>query len=174
MKLTPEERKKIYEEEKARIEAREQLEKEKRQASPSPETTINLSPEYHRRAVLPGHLGHRHCLLHPGTEKQVGTLPCRAVDSRLRILFVITSILHWIPFIGWIFTTIIWIFGFVLWIVLMSKAYNGERYKLPLAGDIAEMMVGITITFHRVRRLNLLPLRLHLPRLLRRPRTQKK
>jgi uncharacterized membrane protein/ribosomal protein L40E len=30
------------------------------------------------------------------------------------------------------------ILAFVLWIVLMIKAYQGERYKLPIAGDIAE------------------------------------
>ncbi|GAG51573.1 unnamed protein product, partial [marine sediment metagenome] len=26
----------------------------------------------------------------------------------------------------------------VLWIVLMVKAYQGERFKLPVAGDMAE------------------------------------
>ncbi len=26
----------------------------------------------------------------------------------------------------------------VLWILLMVKAYQGERYKVPVAGDIAE------------------------------------
>ena len=26
----------------------------------------------------------------------------------------------------------------VLWLLLMFKAYQGERFKLPLAGDIAE------------------------------------
>jgi len=30
----------------------------------------------------------------------------------------------------------------VLWILLMVKAYQGERYKLPLAGDIAESLFG--------------------------------
>jgi len=30
------------------------------------------------------------------------------------------------------------ILAFVLWIVLMVKAYQGERFKLPIAGDIAE------------------------------------
>ncbi len=27
---------------------------------------------------------------------------------------------------------------FVLWIVLMVKAYQGQKYKLPIAGDLAE------------------------------------
>lgn len=32
--------------------------------------------------------------------------------------------------------------GFILWIVLMVKAYQGEMYKLPIAGDIASGIVG--------------------------------
>jgi uncharacterized membrane protein len=32
--------------------------------------------------------------------------------------------------------------AFVLWIVLMVKAYQGARYKLPVAGDIAENIAG--------------------------------
>ena len=28
--------------------------------------------------------------------------------------------------------------GVVLWILLMVKAYQGERYKLPVIGDLAE------------------------------------
>ncbi len=31
-----------------------------------------------------------------------------------------------------------WLAETVLWIVLMVKAYQGEKFKLPLAGDIAE------------------------------------
>ncbi len=34
-----------------------------------------------------------------------------------------------------------WILAVVLWIVLMVKAYQGEQYKLPWAGDIAERYV---------------------------------
>jgi uncharacterized membrane protein len=30
----------------------------------------------------------------------------------------------------------------VLWILLMVKAYQGQRFKLPLAGDIAESLIG--------------------------------
>ena len=29
----------------------------------------------------------------------------------------------------------------VLWLVLMFKAYQGERFKLPIAGDMAEQRV---------------------------------
>ena len=32
--------------------------------------------------------------------------------------------------------------AFILWIVLMIKAYQGVKYKLPLAGDLAEKWVS--------------------------------
>jgi uncharacterized membrane protein len=32
--------------------------------------------------------------------------------------------------------------GFVLWILLMIKAYQGERFKIPVASEIAEGIAG--------------------------------
>jgi uncharacterized membrane protein len=32
--------------------------------------------------------------------------------------------------------------AFILWIVLMFKAFQGERFKLPVVGDIAEQQVA--------------------------------
>ncbi len=34
--------------------------------------------------------------------------------------------------------TLVMLVGFVLWIILMLKAYTGEKFKLPVIGDIAE------------------------------------
>ena len=51
---------------------------------------------------------------------------------------VLTIILNWIPVIGWIFSMLLGIAAFVLWILLILKAYQGQLYKLPIAGDIAE------------------------------------
>ena len=51
-------------------------------------------------------------------------------------------IIFWIPFIGWIIGWLIWAFAIVMWIVLMVKAYRGEKYKLPIAGDFAEKQAG--------------------------------
>jgi uncharacterized membrane protein/ribosomal protein L40E len=59
----------------------------------------------------------------------------------LTVLSILLSILSRIPAIGilfWILGIIVGILAFVLWIVLMVKAYQGERFKLPIAGDIAE------------------------------------
>jgi uncharacterized membrane protein len=38
---------------------------------------------------------------------------------------------------GWIISLIM----LLLWLILMLKAYQGEKYKLPIVGDIAEKQV---------------------------------
>jgi uncharacterized membrane protein len=50
------------------------------------------------------------------------------------VLQVLASIFWPFYFLGFPF----WILSVVLWIILMVKAYQGERFKLPIAGDIAE------------------------------------
>jgi uncharacterized membrane protein len=52
--------------------------------------------------------------------------------------FVLNLILNFIPFIGWLVSLVIMLAGLALWILLMLKAYQGEMYKLPVIGDIAE------------------------------------
>jgi uncharacterized membrane protein len=37
-----------------------------------------------------------------------------------------------------VITGLVALLGFILWILLMIKAYQGEMFKLPIAGDIAE------------------------------------
>ena len=46
--------------------------------------------------------------------------------------------LVFIPVIGWIFGWLSIIVAFVLWILLMVRAYQGKKIKIPLAGKIAE------------------------------------
>lgn len=55
---------------------------------------------------------------------------------------IASLILSWIPFIGVFLGGLIWLLGVVLWIVLMVKAYQGTRYKLPWSGNLAEKWVG--------------------------------
>jgi uncharacterized membrane protein len=54
---------------------------------------------------------------------------------------VVDIILRFIPFIGWVLSWLLSILALILWIVLMVKAYRGEKYKLPVAGNIAEKQV---------------------------------
>jgi uncharacterized membrane protein len=54
---------------------------------------------------------------------------------------ILLFILGWIPYIGVLFfvlNVLVGILSLVLWVMLMVKAYQGERYKLPWAGDFAE------------------------------------
>ena len=39
--------------------------------------------------------------------------------------------------VGWLLIACISLLSFVLWIVLMIKAYQGERFMVPIAGDMA-------------------------------------
>jgi uncharacterized membrane protein len=48
-------------------------------------------------------------------------------------------VLQSIPIVGMLLTVVIVIpLSAVLWLALMYKAYQGERFKLPIAGDMAE------------------------------------
>jgi uncharacterized membrane protein len=34
------------------------------------------------------------------------------------------------------------VIGFILWILLMIKAYQGEKYRVPVAADLADQIFG--------------------------------
>lgn len=53
-------------------------------------------------------------------------------------LFIFTIVIGWIPILGWLISFLVSILGLVVWIILMIKAYKGEMYKLPYAGDFSE------------------------------------
>jgi uncharacterized membrane protein len=58
-----------------------------------------------------------------------------AVFGALTVLSVIAGL---IPVIGPLIGFLVGPVWLILWILLMVKAYQGERFKLPLAGDWAE------------------------------------
>ncbi len=53
-------------------------------------------------------------------------------------LIVLNVVLPFIPVLGWILWPLISLAALILWIILMIKAYQGEYFKLPVIGDIAE------------------------------------
>ena len=79
-------------------------------------------------------------------EKQNGYIRFHAWQSiftfgAITLGLIVLSVFDWVPVLGYIFTAfriMLYILGFVLWIVLMVKAYQGERYRLPVVGDLAE------------------------------------
>ena len=60
------------------------------------------------------------------------------VFGAMTVFSIFSSILFIVPFLGAIVGSFMWIASVVLWIILMVKAYQGERFKLPIAGDLAE------------------------------------
>ncbi len=51
---------------------------------------------------------------------------------------VVNVVLGFIPIIGWSLMPLLGILQLIVWIILMVKAYQGEKFKLPIIGDIAE------------------------------------
>ncbi|MFW6120528.1 MAG: DUF4870 domain-containing protein [Petrotogales bacterium] len=54
------------------------------------------------------------------------------------VLTVIIWLFGWIPFFGWILSGLLGLLALIFWLILMIKAYQGEKFKLPVVGDIAE------------------------------------
>ncbi len=54
--------------------------------------------------------------------------------------FGLRIIVH-IPFFGWITVflwPLVWLAGFIVWLILVIKANQGQMYKMPVIGDMAE------------------------------------
>lgn len=58
------------------------------------------------------------------------------------ITFGSLSILGMIPVIGVMLSPFIFLVGLVAWVVLLVKAYQGAKFKLPVVGDFAEKLAG--------------------------------
>ena len=57
-------------------------------------------------------------------------------------IFVLNIALNLIPFLGFLLSSLLMIAALVVWIVLMVKAYQGQRFKLPIIGDMVEKQMG--------------------------------
>lgn len=59
----------------------------------------------------------------------------------LTVLWIGLAIIGMIPIIGWL-TIVLWplvgLAALVVWILLLIKANKGEKWKLPIIGDLAE------------------------------------
>lgn len=58
------------------------------------------------------------------------------------LVFGALTVISIFPLLGWMLAPILGIAGFVLWLVLIYKAYQGEKFKLPVVGDFAEKQLG--------------------------------
>jgi uncharacterized membrane protein len=61
------------------------------------------------------------------------------------ILVIASTILSHFPIVGPWFSGIVGLIGLILWIILMVKASQGELFKLPWVGDLAEKLAHDSI-----------------------------
>ena len=54
------------------------------------------------------------------------------------VTFGALTILSMVPVVGWILSPFAMIAGFILWLVLIVKAYQGEKFELPVIGEFAK------------------------------------
>ena len=131
MELTPEERQKIYEEEKAKIETEHKLQTgENESTTELPQNVAGLL--CYLGAWITG-------IVFLIIEQKNKFVRFHAIQSIIVFgaLTVASAMLSWIPIVGGFFGAVIGITAFVLWLVLMIRAYQGDLFKVPIAGDIA-------------------------------------
>jgi uncharacterized membrane protein len=57
-------------------------------------------------------------------------------------IFVLNIVLQVLPIFGALLTLfVVWPLSVALWLVLMFKAFQGEYFKLPVVGDIADQKI---------------------------------
>ena len=60
----------------------------------------------------------------------------------LNIIAIVLSFINIIPLLGQLIFLVGMLILFVAWIIVLLKALKGERFKLPLIGDLAEKQAG--------------------------------
>jgi uncharacterized membrane protein len=138
MKLSPRERRRIYEEEKARLEAEERRRRERQKATEV--STLDLEPNVAGLLCYVG--GWISGVIFLLLEQKNKFIRFHAIQSIIVFgaLHLAGIILGNIPFVGLFFGPAIGVLGFILWIVLMVKAYHYQLYRVPWAGDLADKL----------------------------------
>ncbi len=72
------------------------------------------------------------------TEKEDKFIRFHAAQSL--VTFGALTIITFVPLLGQLLGLILWPLSLILWIILMVKAYNNEKFKLPVIGDFAEQV----------------------------------
>jgi uncharacterized membrane protein len=71
---------------------------------------------------------------------------CIFLAIALTVLSIVMGILWHIPFLGWLVLVLLWpllsLAELILWLFLLYKAYQGQMFKLPVIGDMAEQQAG--------------------------------
>lgn len=77
-------------------------------------------------------------------EKQSSFVRFHAMQSTMLFggVFIANIALGFIPILGWLVGLILSLVSFILWLVCMWKAFQGEMYKVPFVGEMAEKQLA--------------------------------
>lgn len=77
-------------------------------------------------------------------EKQSKFVRFHAMQSTILYggIFIINIALGFIPILGWLLGLLLSFVAFILWIMCMWKAFQGEMYKVPYVGELAEQQLA--------------------------------
>lgn len=77
-------------------------------------------------------------------EKKDGFVRFHAMQSTITFgaIFVLQIVFSRIGPIGWMVDQLLVPVTLILWIILMFKAFSGERFRLPYIGELAEQQLG--------------------------------
>ena len=77
-------------------------------------------------------------------EKKSAFVRFHAMQSTILFggIFVANFALGFIPILGFLLGLFLSFASFILWIVLMWKAFQGEKYKIPYVGEMAEKQLA--------------------------------
>jgi uncharacterized membrane protein len=77
-------------------------------------------------------------------EKQSAFVRFHAMQSTILFggVFIANIALGFIPILGWLVGLVLSLASFILWLVCMWKAFQGEMYKVPFVGEIAEKQLA--------------------------------
>jgi len=76
-------------------------------------------------------------------EKESKFIRFHAMQSTILFggIFIANIVLGFIPILGWLVGLVLSFGSFILWIICMWKAFQGEMYKVPFVGDLAEQQL---------------------------------
>jgi uncharacterized membrane protein len=77
-------------------------------------------------------------------EKQSEFVRFHAMQSTLVFvgLFVLSFVVRIVPLLGGLVSALLYLSVVLVWAIGMLKAFQGERYKLPVFGDLAERQIA--------------------------------
>ncbi len=103
----------------------------------SPQTNTNQT-EGNLKAALTYALGWITGLIFLLTEKEDKFIRFHAAQSL--VLFGGLTLISFVPLLGQLLGLILWPLSLILWIVLMVKAYQNQKFELPVLSDLARQI----------------------------------